>query len=425
MRYLVATLTAIIIAASILTGHSFHLQRERFFHRIPADRNIHCRYLCNTLRKNVSTSEQERREEDKRRRERVQDVVPGKTSAISGATDYSIDVDSTREQWMRQASQVEQEIYRMTEIGMGMIRMLRLDEALKAFNRVFELKPNAYLWQSGIVKFYLFDFDGAVEIFSRCASIYETRFDELASEERIWRNASLLKKLSVMNRKDRKNLEQSCSQENAAMTVQTNLNFDSVNKIERRRVVRIALELFQSSVDGDLATTILSRAKLRSIGGSLNDLTPMMDKKLWKISSWYYLGLHYDVLGDCEASKMCMKTALRLRPNANSEDLIHILPMLHMSCRNWFDDEAFDPLAESKGTQFTYDIPSHGQKDGWVEPTGINTVVFESIRSSLEKVRIVDLQEALRKRRLRVIGSKLELQKRLFDSLINDVDLLS
>jgi tetratricopeptide (TPR) repeat protein len=425
MRYFISTLSSITIIASLLSGHSFNLRTDRFSNGIQLNRNdndIWC--LHDNLRKSITAAEQERREEDKRRRERIADVVPGKTSAISGAKDYAIDVDSTREQWMRQASQVEQEVYRMTELGMDMVRMLRLDQALIAFNRVFELKPNAYLWQAGIVKFYLSDLDGAAEIFSRCGTIYETRFGELASEERIWRNASLLKKLSVVNRKDRKNLEKNGSRENVVTNILPNVNFDCDSKIEKRRVVRIALKLFQSSVDGDLATTILARSQLRLIGGTFSDLTPTMDKKLWKISSWYYLGLHYDVLGEYEASKICMKAALRLRPNANSNDLIHILPMLHMTCRNWYDDEAFEITSSSNGTKFIQDVKADGLRDSLGEPYGVDPIVCESIRSSLEKLRIIDLQEVLRTRRLRVIGSKLELQKRLFDSLIADADAL-
>jgi tetratricopeptide (TPR) repeat protein len=365
----------------------------------------------------LSAAEQERREEDKRRRERIEDVVPGKTSAIKGATDYSIDIDSTRDQFLRQASRVEREIYQQTELGMEMIRMLRLDEASKAFDRVFELKPNAYLWQAGIVRFYLGDLDGALEIFTRCASIYETRFDDLASEERIWRNACLLKKLSTMNRTDRKHALLGDDVAKTIVNVPINGNFDASKKVEGRKVIRIALELFQSSIDNDLVSTVLSRAKLKSIGGSIADLQPTMDMKLWKISSWYFLGLHYDATGNFRASKECMKAALRLCPNSNSADLIHTLPMLHMSCRNWFDDEAFE--LDSNNNR---DKGNRQYETEICIPSTIDPIVYESIRSSLEEARFVDLQRALRSRGLRVVGSKLELQSRLLDSLIDDAE---
>lgn len=413
MGFLLPSFRTAIIAITIFPISGFHVSHESI---LGADRTLWCRRpqinLYSSARKNLSAAEQERREEDKRRRDRIEDVVPGKTSAIKGATDYSIDIDGTREQFLRQASRVEQEIYQKTELGMEMIRMFRLDEASKAFDRVFELKPNAYLWQAGIVKFYLDDLDGAIEVFTRCALIYESRFGELASEERIWRNSSFLKKLSFMNRKDRKDLLQNDDMADALKT------FDASKKIEGRKVIRIALELFQSSVDNELVSTVVSKAKLRSIGGSLTDLLPSDDKKLWKISSWYYLGLHYDVIGEFSASKVCMKAALRLCPSSNSEDLIHTLPMLHMSCRNWFDDEAFEHGTNENRNQ------SNTQNEREIDgPSTVNPVIYESMRSSLEKARLVDLQKALRTRGLRVVGSKLELQKRLLDSLVEDTEL--
>jgi tetratricopeptide (TPR) repeat protein len=364
----------------------------------------------------ITAAEQERRNEDKRRQERIHDVVPGTTSAIIGAKDYAINIHNTQTQFLRQASLIEQEIYTSTERGMDMIRALRLDDAATAFDRVLQLKPDAYLWQAGIVQFYLGDLQRAIDIFTRCATIYETRFDEIASEERIWRNASVLKKLSNMSRKERKVLSDKSDVESIDMTC---TNFDSTDKVERRKVVRLTLELFQSSVYGDLASTVVATAKLRAIGGSLNDLIPAMDKKLWRISSWYYLGLHYDVLGDVAASKMCMKAALQLCPNANSDDLMHILPMLHMSCREWFDDEDFDAGRIEEQTESIID-ESNDNGDVSEGREGVDPIVRESLRSSLEKTRIVDLQEALRKRGLRSTGSKLVLQQRLYDSLVDD-----
>ena len=421
MGFFVPALTAIIIATSLFPVYSFFVSHDVSI--VGGDR-ISCRHarrqfhLYSSVRKHLSAAEQERREEDKRRRERIEDVVPGKTSAISGATDYSINIDSTQEQFLRQASREEQEIYQKTELGMEMIRMFRLDEALEAFDRVFELKSNAYLWQAGIVKFYLGDLDGAMEVFARSAAIYEARFGELASEERIWKNASYLKKFSTMNRKDKNNAIHNDNGASGLINDSSDGIFEAPTKIEGRKVIRTALELFQSSVDNDLVSTVVSRAKLRSIGGSVNDLLPTNDKKLWKISSWYYLGLHYDVLGDFQASKVCMKTALRLCPSSNSADLVHTLPMLHMSCRSWFDDEAFD-LGNNENQK------ESNTENGIDGSSKVDHVFRESIRSSLSKARLVDLQKALRMRGLRVVGSKLELQNRLIDSLIDDSELLS
>jgi tetratricopeptide (TPR) repeat protein len=418
MAFVRFSFTAAVAAFLVLHGFCFCTHKSWFSHTVyPSIVGNGQRWiLFSATRKVLSTAERERREEDRRRRERVDEVVPGKTSAVSGASDFAIDVDGTREQWMRQATRTEQEIFQKTEFGMEMLRMLRLKEASMAFDRVFELKPDAYLWQAGIVKFYLEDWDSAAEIFSRCTATYESRFNEPASEERIWRNACLLKKLSCMKRKDRK-LAEGGSLDSLVSSVTHGNNSHKWIRSERRKVMRIASELFQSSIDKEIVTAIISRARLRSIGGSFHDLQPTVDKKMWKISSWYYLGLHYDVLGFAEESKLCMKTALRLRPNANSDDLIHALPMLHMSCRNWFDDEPFEWTSVEND--------NFAGSNQHVSTDRIDSIFAESLRSSLANLRIADLQSVLRRRGLRTTGSKLELQRRVFESLLTyDADSL-
>lgn len=73
-------------------------------------------------KKNLSASDQERRDEENRRRKRKDDVVVGKTSAKRGETDYQLDPKGTEEKWLSQASKVEQEIFRLTEIGMESLK---------------------------------------------------------------------------------------------------------------------------------------------------------------------------------------------------------------------------------------------------------------------------------------------------------------
>lgn len=70
---------------------------------------------------------------------------------------------------------------------------------------MFELRPDAYLWQAGIAKFYLEDLQEAAKILSRSAQIYEDKFLEPASEERIWRDACELKLASSMGKAEKKN----------------------------------------------------------------------------------------------------------------------------------------------------------------------------------------------------------------------------
>ena len=105
-----------------------------------------------------------------------------------------------------------------------------------------------------------------------------------------------------------------------------NKNEDSIlGPRETRKVIRIARDLFSSSIDHDLSNEALARAKLRSICGEYDNTNSnssssstssssspfRADKKMWRLNSWYYLGLHYDVLDDDVASRDCMKMALR------------------------------------------------------------------------------------------------------------------
>ena len=73
-------------------------------------------------KKPLSTSEQERWEEDKRRKERKDDVIIGKTSAIPGEEDFNIDPKKTEEEWMKQASDTEQEVFRLTDLGLSKMK---------------------------------------------------------------------------------------------------------------------------------------------------------------------------------------------------------------------------------------------------------------------------------------------------------------
>ena len=81
--------------------------------------------LNDTPKDNLSASSRARREEDERRLQRKDDVVIGKTSAKRGAKDFALDPKSTEEKWMRQASRLEQQVFKLTEEGMQAFKMVR------------------------------------------------------------------------------------------------------------------------------------------------------------------------------------------------------------------------------------------------------------------------------------------------------------
>jgi hypothetical protein len=77
-------------------------------------------------KKNLSLSDKERRDEETRRNTRKDDVVIGKTSAKRGESDYAIDPKITEEEYLRQASKVEKQIYYRTEEGMELLKSVGL-----------------------------------------------------------------------------------------------------------------------------------------------------------------------------------------------------------------------------------------------------------------------------------------------------------
>jgi hypothetical protein len=63
----------------------------------------------------LSAAVRERREEERRRVDRINDAVIGKTSAKKGAKDFAIDPIVTQKQLYSNANEIEREIYIQTE----------------------------------------------------------------------------------------------------------------------------------------------------------------------------------------------------------------------------------------------------------------------------------------------------------------------
>ncbi len=387
--------------------------------------------------KNLSNAERERRDEEIRRQQRKDDVVINKTSAKRGAKDYAIDPKATEEEYLRQASKLEQTIFRLTEEGMDAMRSLKLEDADRAFSKVYELKPGAYLWQAGIVKFYLGDLTGAASILARNALIYETKYGNPASEERIWRDACELKYLSGLPRKKQKEL---LAQEGGVGSVIPQINekgnnggdnYDNLlqHGTETRKVIKLTRKLFTASIESDRSALLLAQAQLRSIGGPFEHVrTAGGDKKMRRLNSWFYLGLYSDAMGDKEEAKKCMKMALQLSPSlGKSSDMMQTLPILHMTVRDWFDDDEFEanpmqlgdeddaPEESVSGSSFTVQKSNCKFQQTYSDP-----VVEASILEGVGKLNIAELREALRIRGLKTTGSKESLQERLFCSLMDD-----
>mmetsp|Transcript_17743 Transcript_17743/g.44264 ORF Transcript_17743/g.44264 Transcript_17743/m.44264 type:complete len:507 (-) Transcript_17743:84-1604(-) len=401
-------------------------------------------------KKNLSSSERERRDEDRRRKERQDDVVIGKTSAKRDATDYPIDPEATEREFLRRASQEERMVHEFTGQGMDRMKSLQLEEADQWFDKVFEVRPEAYLWQAGIVKFYLGNFEGAAEIFARSASQFEMKFGPMgmgpASEERIWRNAAELKFISLMNNKGQKQyfeekLDGVCR---IAQIIDVGENDESMMGPESRKVHRLARELFDASVNQNKPKEVVSRAMLLSFAGSNpgesnNIPTTSRDIKKRKLNACYFLALHYDVTGEVEESKKWIKTAFKLcSMNAGkSDDIMDTLPLLHMTARDWFDDDPYDededeligdegvesePKSQDSAKKRT-SAPDAGKASGKSEHMSdaySDPVLEASIMEDVSKMKFNDIRDALRIRGISATGSKETLKERLFISLMDD-----
>lgn len=288
------------------------------------------------------------------------------------------------------------------------------------------MKPSAYLWQAGIVKFYLGDLVGAGKIFAEAADTYETRFGCPASEERIWRDACELKYRFSATKEQKREVQES---QGVAAEVPPIMDLEGTPDllgIETRKVIRLARDLFSSSIVSNKSGELLARAKLRSVGGS--DKSPKMDYKMWKLTSWFYLGLHYDVLGCMDQSKKCMKMALKFSPSiGKSDNIVHTLPLLHMTVRDWFDDDEFDADIDfhnnddPENATFSPSPPNQALAGmAYADP-----LIENSIKEGVSKMKLRELKDSLRLRGKITTGSKEQLQERLFYSLMDDAGFAS
>ncbi len=374
-----------------------------------------------------SARDQERREEAQRRQARAKDVVIGQTSAVPGAQDYALNTQHTEQEWLRSMTPDEKLIYQYTEQGMEHLKLLRVREAVDAFQQVYTLNPDAYVWHAGLALYYVHDYRGAADRLAQCARSYETKLGQPATEERIWWYACQLRSRFLQE------------QDDDATWTPLPYNAETTDQLlasETRKVVRIAHELFRASFENvDPLAVAIARARLRSIAGP-----PLQrpDPKLWKLNAWYYLGLHYDAVGDVLAAKQCMKRALLLASGGNASDIIHVLPMLHMSQRNWFDDEEDDnsqeePKTSQASPMSENDAPLPSSHDSTV-PVATNLhysayknadpYFVQSLQTDLEEMRYYDLRDVLRAKGIPGTGTKAELVQRLMLSLLTEAGQL-
>ena len=365
----------------------------------------------------LTSAEQERRAEERRRLERRSEVVIGKTSAVEGSKDFEIDISSTEKMFVENSDVVETEVFQQSDRGLTALRMGDLEEAKLAFDRVFAVKPSAYLWQAGLVMFYLGDVFKAAECFAKNALLYEKKFGEPASEERIWRDASELHLRKSLTKKKWKTQKGKNKKKSDDVSIGVG-DAESLSAIpdaiapeippgeglrrETRKVVRIARDLFSASVQYDHSKVILSRAKLRCITAK-----PGLDRLRWKPRAWFFLGLHYDSIGRTAKAIECMKEAVLLSGGGGSidiDDIVNRLPLLHMSERNWFNDDEIVPFG----------MPE-------LDLDGSTNFVTALIKDDVSNLSVMELRAEFQKRGMPSNGEvKAALQDKLLNYLVTE-----
>ena len=390
-------------------------------------------------------------------------------SAIHGAQNFAIDVDKTEREYLQSLSSsdddsvidernVDRYVAIWTEEGLAHLRMLHFQEASESFNKVYRIKPDAYLRQDGLLKYYLEDYHDAAESLAKNAVRYETRFMEPASEERIWRDAAELEIVHHLN--GRRKMKNEINPAAIRVALEEGVDEEQCEKdsiaSERRKVFRLARQLFSNSLRNNAAGMTLAQAQLQAMCGDafpplLKSTLPTMptssteqqqqtnyaarpDHKMYKLHSLFYLGLHYDALGQSYESKQCMKMALKACANSisgNNQDITYLLPVIHMTIREWYDDDD-DFYEEVEGNDMSDDLADNSiiselVSDGAADlkmkedDNESSEKIEQRIRESIKDMRVVDLKRELKKRKLRVSGPKKELQDRLVEDMRNGI----
>lgn len=97
----------------------------------------------------------------------------------------------------------------------------------------------------------------------------------------------------------------------------------------------------------------------------------------------------------------------------NQIKVIQTLPMLHMAKREWFDDEEF---FEDKGNE---GFPNSQEMSN----NNANDQLYQSIKDSVSKLKLAELQNSMKMKGMKTSGSKSVLKDRLLRLLLDEAGL--
>ncbi|KAJ1458352.1 hypothetical protein M885DRAFT_513491 [Pelagophyceae sp. CCMP2097] len=207
---------------------------------------------------------------------------------------------------LAQMSAKEKEIMRKTNTAMMYLRMGQFEDALVSFDAARALAgPAAYLWQRGIALFYLGRYGEAAADFDGNADIFEEKFEQLASEERVLA---------------------ACARRKAGDETALVLN----PELEETRPV---LSVVNAVFSGSAAMTDVGRLV---INANEEDRKPGMRRRL---HGHFYAALYFEsVCGDDSRARahMVLANERALAEQAKWEsDVTLVLPSLHLKARGW------------------------------------------------------------------------------------------
>lgn len=213
----------------------------------------------------------------------------------------------------------EKRIEICTMNGLECLRSGSLEDAVANFDEAQDLSfGQRYLWQRGVALFYLERYRDAAADLSRNAEIYETRFDEPATEERVL--AAAARRLGGEETDE-----------------------EEIVLKESRPVFRIVRDLFDGRVTPD---------KLSLFSDS--DTTDPLRRGLF---AHFYCGLYWEAIeGDVERAKAHMLLAqarAAAQSTFNNNDLSLKLPDIHLQSRGWLGTKSSPDLLAQAGA-FSY-----------------------------------------------------------------------
>ncbi|TFJ82857.1 hypothetical protein NSK_005864 [Nannochloropsis salina CCMP1776] len=199
--------------------------------------------------------------------------------------------------------------------------------ALTAFEQAAALdNETSLVWHHGAMLYYNQKYPEALEQLDRAIDRYETLYEQVATEERVWRAA-------VLSRYH--------GRETGLAKIRSSP--PSPYGTETRRLMGAVLGLFEGRVEEEEVLAMVEEARVRREGGKGQegdeggreggreggDSNPYGNYDLY---GFFYIGLYRDACGLAGPARAAMEQATRA-PRARQDDVMYHFPRLHLLWR--------------------------------------------------------------------------------------------